>query len=179
MSDIPGQRAAQPRHHGGAMGRGVWQLWGHGQGGGSTSGEGVNRAAEERKGCSCGAGSRAWGKQGWAQLASISSSSGTGEGCAPRPRASALPPRRLPTPAVAAGHPACLRGSRCRPCFAAACAHAMGWGGWARAAGSLPSPLLALAPWFPAPSASRGWQQRCHRCCDGGRMRCPGHSPPG
>lgn len=73
--------------------------------GGSTGGEGVNGAAEERKVCSCGAASRGLGKRGWAQLASMSSSSGTGRDALPAmcqrdpdtPRACARPAGFFPS----------------------------------------------------------------------------------
>lgn len=65
----------------------------------STGGEGVNGATEGRKGCSCGAGSRGPGEAGLGPAGLHELILGEREGCAPRPRASALPPGRTPAPA--------------------------------------------------------------------------------
>lgn len=163
----PRAEAAQPRHRGGCGQGRVAAMGGTGGGvgGGSSGREGVNGAAEERKGCSCGAGSRAWGKQGWAQLASISSSCGTGRDVLPG-HAPARSPHAPPTPPTHA-----RRG--------AGCPQASGDPPWCGVGSEgCPVPSRALRRRRFQPHEPAGPRRRCHRCRDGAQTRCPGHSPP-
>lgn len=138
---------------------------------GSAGGEGVKGLRRSGRAAAAG-----WGSAG-TQLASISSSAGTGRDARPDPAPATAPAARSASPAgrgalraAAAPRPQCqlpretlpptgqLHG---HPTSYCQCPHD-GLGGWARVARPLPSPVLAPVPSFPDPAASQSWSGAGH-----------------